>query len=135
MLAKYVEACMGGRKLFLAFTVTAMFQINELLGDQELFEVLSCTGKQGFEQFCDIIRVLSCSGETIRQQEGYGKQEPLTKEQVAAYMTPVEYLELKKAAMDAVMIGYGREIVDEKEEVDVGLAELEKKTGQPGPTY
>lgn len=135
MLAKYVETLMGGRKLYLAFTVTAMFQINELLGEQELFEVLSCTGKEGFDRFCDIIQILSCCGETIRQQEGYGKQEPLTKEQVAAYMTPVEYLGLKKAAMDAVMLGYGREIVDEKEEVDVGLAELEKKTDQPGRTY
>lgn len=134
MLAKYMEADFCGRKLYLAYTVSAMFDINDLLEEnQELVDVLSATERENLGQFCCIIKVLADYGENIRKVEGITSKEPsITKEQLLTYMSPVEYLNLKKAAMNAVMAGYGREIVDEEKEIDLGLVELQKKRDQPG---
>ena len=41
---------------------------------------------------------------------------------------PVDVLELRRAMLEAVAHGYGREMREEEEEIDVGLAELQKKT-------
>ena len=134
MLARYTEVDFCGRKLYLAYTAAAMFDINDLLEEkQELIEVLSSAEKVNLKQFCSIVKVLSDYGENIRRVEGTSEKEKLiTSEQIMAYMGPVEYLALKKAAMNAVIAGYGREIVDEEREIDLGLVELQKKTDQPG---
>ena len=44
----------------------------------------------------------------------------------------MEYISMKKEVMDAILLGYVREIVDEDEEIDVEMANLEKNKTHQG---
>lgn len=134
MLAKYTMVAIGGKTVHLAYTVAAMFEIEDILGEEDLFEALLEQGKRGLETFCEIVSILSRCAETARKAEGHEAGYIASKEFLLACMSPTEYLACKKAAMDAIMLGYGREIIDENEEVDLGLAELEKKENRPRQT-
>ncbi len=136
MLAKYTKAVIGGKEVEFSYTVAAMFEINGVLGEEDLYEILMDMGGKKFGKFCDILGILSKCAANAREAEGSEqKNRVVTSEELKACMSPAEYIACKKAAMDAVLLGYGREIADGEEETDIGLAELEKKRNRPGRTY
>ena len=133
MLAKTVECRVQGRKVHLAYTLNAMFDINERLRERELMEVLGGNGRESYPDFCAILRILAENGELCRRAQGYDVSPMLTEEDLAATnLTPKEYLDAKNQAIRAVLLGLGRELPQENEEIDLGLAELEKNGGRPG---
>ncbi|MBP3701696.1 MAG: hypothetical protein J6I64_07385 [Lachnospiraceae bacterium] len=127
MFARIVECNLVGKKAHLAYTVGAMFDINDILGERDLFDVLKQNNKESYGDFCAILAVLAENGEKCRREAGLEKKPYPTKEALAAGMSPAEYLEARHKILDAIMLGLKREVVREDEEIDLGLAELEKK--------
>lgn len=134
MLTKTVECRVVGKTVHLAYTVNAMFDINDIIGEKDLFEILRKNDRESYPMFCQIVSMLAENGEKCRREDGYPKGETVSSQKLQTKMLPTEYFEVKNAVMQAIMLGLRREIVDEEEEIDEGLAELEKKENRPEPT-
>ena len=128
MFAKTVSVTYGGKEYFLAYNAWAMFQIQDLSPEKGVMEVLAAQGGEGFSLFCKAAELMSEAAEGICRYEGRETGEPLKSEQIANMARPVDVLELRRAMLEAVAHGYGREMREEEEGIDVGLAELQKKT-------
>lgn len=129
---RVVKTRLASREQYLAFTVEAMFQIEEKFGGSgELLEAMKDSGREGFSAACRAAAILAEQGELARRSLGYGPQPLVEAEAIAASMTPSEIAGLKLDIMAAVSLGYGREVEAEQDEIDLGLAELneQKKTG------
>ena len=129
---KAVKVSLAGRERYLAFTVEAMFQIEEKFGGSgELLEAMKDSGREGFSAACRAAAILAEQGELARRSLGYDPQPLVEAEVIAASMTPSEIAGLTLDIMAAVSLGYGREVEPEQDEIDLGLAELneQKKTG------
>lgn len=128
---KAVKISLAGRTRYLAFTVEAMFQIQELFGGSgELIEAIKDGGREGFSAACKAAAILAEQGELVRRGLGYDPEPMTDAGAIAATMAPSEITVLKMAIPAALALGYGREIAEEDGEVDIGLAELntQKKT-------
>lgn len=128
MFAKTVKVTIQGKNYHLAYTAGAMFEIMDLLGDKDLMTVMMDNTGNEFASICQIAQILSQSAEKLRTYEGQKAGEILSAEALMIGMRPVDLLTLKTAMTQAVAFGYGREVANEEEEVDLGLAELQKKT-------
>lgn len=129
---KAVKVSLAGRERYLAFTVEAMFQIEEQFGGSgELLEALKDGGREGFSAACRAAAILAEQGELVRRSLGYDPQPMTDADTIAAGMAPSEIARLKLDIMAAVSLGYGREVEPDQDEIDLGLAELneQKKTG------
>lgn len=121
----------GGKEYPLAYTVQAMMEVKRILTseegeEKELTEAVFDESSGAYPTFCQILSAIQNAGELYRRYAGHEKGPVLTKEQVQAVLLPWELVEAKKAVMEAVLAGLQRE--EPEEEVDEGLAELEKKT-------
>ncbi|MCM1026525.1 MAG: hypothetical protein NC432_08800 [Roseburia sp.] len=133
MLCRYTTAEFNGREVYLAYTVGAMFRTNDLLKeDEQIMDLMDGQGEEGFARFCEAVSILAGCGRQIRESEGLPGAACPEPEELRACMNPVEYLRIRRAAMEAVLLGYGREVTDENEEIDLELAQLEKKESPPG---
>ena len=66
---KAVRLALAGRERYLAFTVEAMFQLEERFGGvQELIEAVSANSREGFQAACQAASVLAEQGELARRQ-------------------------------------------------------------------
>lgn len=129
---KAVKFTLAGRERYLAFTVEAMFQIEERFGGAEkLVEAMRADGRESCTAACGAAAILAEQGELARRSLGYEPQ-PITPEaDILVSMTPSDMAALKLAIPAAMTLGFGREVEQEDDEVDLGLAELnaQKKTG------
>ena len=128
---KAVKINLAGRERHLAFTVEAMFQIEEAFGGTaELNGRLMENSRESFADACKAAAILAEQGELARRHMGYEPSPLLSAEDVAATTDPLGLPVLKSAVISAITLGFGREIVPENDEVDLGLAELneQKKT-------
>ncbi|MCM1190745.1 MAG: hypothetical protein NC541_15830 [bacterium] len=133
MLCRYTTAKFKGQEIHLAYTVNAMFCINDLLQDgEQIFDLMEEQGQEGFKRFCGAVSILAGCGRQIRESEGLPGAACPEAEELCACMNLVEYLTIRRAAMEAVLLGYGREVVDENEEIDLDLEQLEKKETHQG---
>ena len=55
----------------------------------------------------------------------------------ASIVHPADLAKLRTAVVNAITLGYGREVEPENDEIDLGLAELDeqKKQSQPRPLH
>lgn len=123
-----------GRQYHLAYTVKCMVEVEDFLcqsGDkQDLIEVLS-NPVEHFELFCKILTEMAKAGEILNRIENLEKGEVPKNENIMLYgLMPSEIPMVSLAALDALVAGMNRE--HEEEEIDLGLAELEKKEKGPG---
>ncbi len=128
---KAVKLTLAGRERHLAFTVDAMFILEERFGGtQELLEAVSANSREGFQTACQAASVLAEQGELARRHMGYDCAPIPSAEEIAATTAPSEIAALKIAITSAISLGFGREIEPDNDEVDIGLAELneQKKT-------
>ena len=129
---KAVRLTLAGRERYLAYTVEAMFQLEELFGEvPALIDAVSANDREGFQAACRAAAVLAEQGELARRHMGYEPLPLLSPEDVAATATPSDLPGLRSAIVSAISLGFGREIEPEDDEVDLGLAELneQKKRG------
>lgn len=122
---KAVKFDLAGRTRHLAFTVEAMFQLEEQFGGtQALLDAIQSGGREGFSSACRAAAILAEQGELARRSLGYDPEPMADADEIAAAMTPADMMALKLAIPAAMSLGYGREVEPENDEVDLGLAEL-----------
>ena len=115
----------------MAFTVEAMFQVQEKFGGTtELLDAMQDSGREGFAAACRAAAILAEQGELARRSLGYDPEPMPDEGAIAASIQPGEIAALKLAIPSAMALGFGREVEPENDEVDLGLAELnaQKKT-------
>ncbi len=122
-------ATIGGQEVNLAYTAWAMVDINRLLRQQdgtslELPKVILGDAQDNFELFCEIVEVLAYSAAIYQRLRGQNADEAISAKEIKYILLPTELIKLKQTAMETILAGLGRE---EDSEVDLGLAEIEKK--------
>ncbi len=123
---KAVKIELAGRTRYLAFTVEAMFQMQELFGGSaELIDAIRADNREGFDAACKAAAILAEQGELVRRALGYDPEPLADAAVIAAVMQPAEVAALKTAIPSALTLGYGREVEPDSDEVDMGLAELQ----------
>lgn len=128
---KAVKITLAGRERYLAFTGEAMFQLQEQFGTAaELLEAVSKNAREGLDVTCKAAAIMAEQGELARRHLGYDKSPIIDADAIRATISPSEIAALKLAIPAAMELGYGREVKEENDEVDLGLAELnaQKKT-------
>lgn len=128
---KAIKLTLAGRERYLAFTGEAMFKIGEEFGSAtELLEKSKASDRDGLAATIRAAVILAESGELARRYMGYDPEPMLEGEALSATLTPAEIAPLKLAIPAAITLGYGREVTDENEVVDLGLQEsnAQKKT-------
>ena len=123
---KAVKITLAGRTQYLAYTGEAMFQLQEKFGAAaELLGAIGKNTRDGLSVACEAAAILAEQGELARRHLGYDKGPIIEAATIRATITPSEIAALKLA-----ILGYGREVVEENDEIDLGLAELiaQKKT-------
>ena len=119
MFAKTVTATIRDRKYHLAYTAKAMFELMDLLGDKELMRVMIDNSPEGYRDICQAAEIMSRAAEELRRYEGQDAGEILSADELMISARPVDLLELKTAMTQAVAYGYGREIENKTEEIDL----------------
>ena len=125
---KAKKITVGGKEYYLVFNAAAKFALDELCGDQSIVEITQPNTKEAHEFLFKAVAILAEQGELVRRRLGYDKVEMLKEDDLPLLLTPIEIMGLKTALYQAVAIGYGREIKDDRQEVDLVLLELQKKT-------
>lgn len=128
---KAVKLDLAGRTQHLAFTVEAMFQLEEQFGGiQQMVEAVQDSGREGIAAACRVAAILAEQGELGRRSLGYDPEPIVSADEILASMMPSDMIALKLAIPAAISQGYGREVVLDDDEIDVGLAKLraQKKT-------
>lgn len=128
---KAVKIELVGRERYLAFTGNAMFRLEEEFGGvTQCLDAISAGTQDGLSALCRAAAILAEQGELARRYLGYDKVPIADAEAVRATLTPGGIPELRRAVFSSVELGFGREVKEEEDEVDLGLAELnaQKKT-------
>lgn len=132
MLCRYAVAKFKRKEMVLAYTVDAMFQMGDMLAESEqIMELFESRNADGFKRFCEAVSIMARCGARARESEGFPRPYIPEASELMENMLPIELVELKREAINAVLLGYGREIVNREEEVDIELANIEKKRNPP----
>ena len=130
---RIVECKINGETRYLNYSIAVMFEMADKFGTiQKAFERMAQQGKDGFETTKWFAIACANDGELCRRQQGYEQMPLLTSKDITMRISPAEYDQLQAAIIDATTRGYKREVVDEDEEVDLGLQELSEKKQEPG---
>lgn len=131
---KAVKITLAGREQYLAYTGEAMFQLQEKFGTAaELLGAIGKNTREGLSVACEAAAILAEQGELARRYLGYDKGPIIDAETIRATITPGEIAALKLAIPAAMELGYGRDVVEDNDEVDLGLAELNAQKKRPDP--
>ena len=123
---KAINVKIGGQDCCLIYNGAAMFEIEDMLNGANLFESIRKMNRESCEILCKAVTILAEQGELTRRALGYDPEEIVTVEKVSLLASPMDLNLYRRAVMDAVLLGYGREIENE-DDVDLGLIELEQK--------
>ncbi len=127
---KAVKLILGGKTNYLAYNGDAMFDIQDMFGSaEELLEVIAPNTKAAFADLCKAVAVLAEQGELARRDLGHDPGRIYTAEEVQRFAMPEDIINMKKAIPQAITLGFGREVEEENNEVDLTLVEIgQKKT-------
>lgn len=119
-----------GNIYFFLFNGYAMFSIEDLTNGESIFDFISKPGKEGFDNLCTVAAILSEQGKNAREYHGFPSCAYLKKEELLINCLPFEHGQLMKAVSSAILLGYGRDVKDDNEVVDLYAAEIQaqKKT-------
>ena len=109
------------------FNGAAMLAIRDKFETDNIVGLIEENNALGFQRACKIAVILAEQGELLRRYMGHEQRKMLTEDELRISITPVGIYELKNALADAQFEGYKRETKGENDEVDLGLAELNKK--------
>lgn len=129
---KTVDFELNGRTHHLILNGAALFDAYDKFGDKgDLLDRLTGTGRQSFDDTVWWLVKLAQQGEAVRRWEGEEPQPMLTAEEALRTLRPVDVVRARAAIRAAYALGFEREEQSEDAEIDLGLMELQKKTG-PG---
>jgi hypothetical protein len=130
---RLVHVTIAGKPRTLNFSIEVMFDMTDKFGSiQEALTKLGKNDREGFETLRWFAIRMANDGELVRREAGYDHEPLLEEKDVTARMKPVDYEELKSAVVEAISMGYKREIEDKDVDVDLGLAELNQKKTRGG---
>lgn len=125
---KNTEIFFCGKKLRLYLSMEAYLEIcqQEEDGVRGIYEKMAGGQADGLRACCYAATVMSRAGARVAAALGLEPSEAIEEEKLYSLITPATYPLLAQAVMEALQEGLLRE--KPEEEVDLGLAELEKKT-------
>lgn len=129
----YTRLALNGAEYHLIYNGEAKFEIEELTDGDELFMRLSPTDREGFELLLRAVEIMSQQAEACRRYENLDIGPAFSSAEQAKLVLPADLPRLHAAAVNAILKGLGAEVGGEDEEIDEGLAELNKKKESPAP--
>lgn len=124
---KCVDYKFNGETYPLCLNGAALFAIYDKYGTKgSVTDPIKPTNSGGFEATCFYLHKLCEQGELVRRWEGHKPRKIPAQGMFAALLSPHDVLEAKDAIREAIRLGFERE-QDERESIDIGLAELRKK--------
>ena len=130
---KTIEFAYGPRKLHLYLNGSAMFAIQAMDDDlpEDAPEILDQIVEQspaGVTALCKVANILATQGEHCRRYLQYTPERIPPAIELEMSLSPRQLLMLRTAVVQAINAGYGEPADDADGDIDLGLAELEKKT-------
>ena len=130
---KTIEFEYGGKALHLYMNGEAMFAIEALdegrpEGTDEVLDRISETSPEAIADLCRVAVILAEQGELCRRYLQYTPSRVLSDQELRMLLSPLQLRGLCAAVYRAVNAGFGAADADGDEDIDTGLAELEKKT-------
>ena len=128
---KLHEVDLCGQHLHLCLNGQALFDLYDKFGTKGFItDPLKDNNKAGFEATCFFLAKLSEQGELYRRWQGQTHGPILTEQFFRVNLAPREVAVAQAAILASIVLGFQRE---EKEtgDLDLGLVELQKKTGSP----
>lgn len=122
-----INVKINGQQYNLLFNGAAMFAIRDKYQTDNISELIDGDSVIAFQRTCKIAVILAEQGELLRRFLGYDNRPMLSEQEILATVTPIGIMRLKNALASAMIEGYSRDVKDENEEIDLGLAELNKK--------
>lgn len=126
---RMLKTTVGFKTVYLCYTISVLFDVVEKFGSVQLaLDLLQSDGRDAYEAVQWFAVRLSEEGAICRKAMGYEAPDILTESDISPRMPPVEFSQLREAVVEAVSLGYRREIPDgENQERDLGLEELNQK--------
>ncbi len=128
---KDVEFAFNGQVLHLYLNGAALFDFYDKFGsDKEIPDVVAGESRASFLATCWLLQKLSEQGELARRQLGHTPEPIPAMGQLTALLGPLDVLRARRAICSATRLGLSMEHAPKREYEDLGLLELQKKTGQ-----
>lgn len=130
---RMIETTISGVRRYLCYSIAVMFDMADKYGDiSKALEIIQDNSREAFEAVQWFAMRMANEGELCRRDEGYYPQPMVTETEVSMRMAPSEFATLREAVVDAISVGYRREVEDSTEEKDLGLEELNAKKTKAG---
>ena len=127
---KLVEFELNKQKYHLMLSGAALFEAYDRFGDTgDLLEQVIGTSMESFENTVWMLVNLAKHGEVYRRHMGEEPLPMLSVETARRTMGPKDVVRARSAIRKALAVGFEREELNEEQEIDLGLLELQKKTG------
>ena len=126
---KTVEFVLADTTYYLCLNGSALFSCYDHLGT-DFIEKISGDTKDSFEATCWMLSTLAMQGEIVRRWEGQDKGPMLSSQKAAALLMPQDVVRARESILAAYDLAFQRETATDDEEIDLGLLELQKKTGK-----
>lgn len=131
---RMITASINGEERQLNYSIEVMFNMTEKFGNiQRALEIIEQDSLAAFDAVRWFAVQMANDAELCRRDAGYEPRPMLTMDAIKPRIKPLDYEILKGNVVDAIALGYRKEIrSDENEEVDLGLAELQAKKETAG---
>ena len=125
-------APVGGRFRPLNFSMDVMFDAADKYGSiSNLLDILDKETRDSADAISWLLLRMANDAELVRRAEGYDPS-PMLQDDDVIIKKPVYYQIYKAAVIEAINIAYTREVEDPKQEIDLGLMELNEKKEKAG---
>lgn len=126
-----VKAVINGIERELNYSIEVMFNMRDKYGDiQKALTLIAADNKESFEAVRWFAVQMANDGELCRRDAGYDHMPLVSAKDISLRMKPLDYETLKAAVVDAITLGYRREVNNEDVETDLGLEELRAKKAE-----
>ena len=122
-----------GELRWLNYSMDVMFDMQDKFGNiQKALDIIDQRDREAFEAVRWFLVRMANDGELCRREFGYDPLPMLEEKDITPQMRPLDYALLVEAVVDAIQLGYKREIDNQNEEIDLGLEELRAKKTTAG---
>ena len=107
-----------------------MFDMTDKFGTiKSALEILEKGNRESFDALKWFVIHMANDGELCRRESGYDHLVMVKESDISLRMKPIEYEEFLVAVVQAINLGYNREVKSSDDDIDLELAEInEKKT-------
>lgn len=132
---RMTSATIGDKKVFFNFSMAVMFDMMDKFKSLECaLNAVESDNRDGYEAVIWFAVHMAEDAELCRRNLGYSPKTFLSEDDISLRkLRPLEYAELREAVVNAITLGYNRELPGaEDEERDLGLEELQAKKMKAG---